>query len=69
MSLSCRYPIARPPRLIIVPTIPKMIAMVSVPPLREWSELDWMVACDDGRRVVVFSEGQANLGISFAVGW
>lgn len=67
MSLSCRYAIARPPRPIIVPTMPNTIAIVSVPLLEDRSELDWLVPSAEGRRAVVFSEGHVEVGILLAM--
>lgn len=47
----------------MVPTIPNIIATVSVPLLEYESELGWMVATADGRRAVVFAENRTNAGM------
>lgn len=40
-----------------------MMATVSVPLLKDESELDWKVATADGRRAVVFAEVHTNVGM------
>lgn len=52
----------------MVPTIPNIIATVSVSLLEDDSELGWMVATADGRRAVAFVEGCTNAGMSLIGG-
>lgn len=64
ISLSCRYQIARSPRLITVPTTLSMIATLFIPLLEGRSELDQMVASADREGAVMLAEGQVESGMS-----